>query len=43
MNAAESPIISGIKEERKASLLGRGAGRSFDKMRYQKSVGIFNE
>jgi len=28
MNAAESPIVSGINEERKTCLLGGGAGRS---------------
>ena len=30
MNAAERLIVSGIKEERKTSLLGGGAGRSSD-------------
>lgn len=42
MNAAKSPIGSGIKEEQ-TSLFGGGAGWSFDRMRYQRSVGIFNE
>ena len=35
MNAAESPIVSGIKEERKTSLLGSGAGRSSDRSSYR--------
>jgi len=35
MNAAESPIVSGIKEERKASLLGGRAGWSSDRSSYR--------
>ena len=39
----ESPIVSGMKEERKASLLGGGAGWSFEKSGYrviERSKGV---
>ena len=36
MNAAESPIVSGIKEERKASLLCGGADWSFEELGYRE-------
>ena len=35
MNAAGSPIISGIKEEERTCLLGGGAGRSSDRSSYR--------
>ena len=35
MNAAESPIVSGIKEERKSQPTWWGAGRSSEKSSYR--------